>query len=190
MNINEIIYIGEKGDKMQPNIKEEPTQVQAAKMPCPAPFNVTIDAVTPFVNTSDFSPGHLANYQTALGYTGINKGYLHTFAWKPQSKCCQVTKAVLTVKLKANKGGKSATSSDAGNDTISVVHAGTGVAPYSEKVYNSWPFSAGQTVVKTWDLTGVALTNINTDKRLSFAVQDDTQVVSATLRLEGCCLKM
>ena len=170
----------------QDNIAAELTE----KIPCPAPFSITLDAKIPNVVSTDFSPAHLTNHQEALGYTGTNKIYLHTFVWKPNSKCCQVTKAVLTVKLKANQKGTSATSPDAGNDTISVIHAGAGVAPYSEKVYSSWPFPAGQTAVKTWNLTGAALLNINTGHLLSFAVQDDTMVESATLQLSGCCLKL
>jgi hypothetical protein len=174
---------------MDPRIQKETIDVMVKGTPCPAPFSITLDANIPFVENSDFNAVHLANYQTALGFTGKDKGYLHTFIWKPQAKCCQVTKAVLTVKLKANQSG-TANGANAGNDTISIIHAGASVAPYSEKVYSSWPFPAGQTAVKTWNLTGAALTIINTSKRLSFGVQDDTMVESATLQLSGCCLKL
>ena len=75
-----------------------------------------------------------------------------------------------------------------GADSISVMNAGSGVLPYSEKVYNAWPFAKGQPATKTWNLTGPALTKIETGGGLSLHVQDDTRVKSATLRLTGCCL--
>jgi len=158
--------------------------------PCPAPFNITLDASAPNVEKTDFTAAQLANYQDKLNYGQTDKWYLHTFIWKAPSKCCQVTKAILTVKMKANSGGQSVSSADAGNDSISVVKLGTAVPPYSEHVYTAWPFNAGKTSTKIWDLTGVALGNINILRRLSFAVQDDTSVLSATLQLSGCCLKL
>jgi len=155
---------------------------------CPAPINLTLTAATPNVFKGDFTAAQLGNYQASLNYSGTDKQYLHTFEWKRRHRCCQITKAVLTVRVKALLSGQSNSSSDAGNDGITLMHLGASVPPYSERVYSSWPFPAGQLATKTWNLTGTALANLNANSRLSFAVQDDTMVQSATLQLTGCCL--
>ncbi len=159
-------------------------------VPCPAPFSATIEATTPHIVAADFNAAQLANHQEALGYTVANKGYAHTFEWKPNAPCCQVTKATLVVKMKSIEGGTSATSSDAGNDIIAVLGSGgVAIAPYHEPVYGpKFPFPAGTLVTKTWDIQGAALSKLNTAHTLSFYVQDDTTVLSATLQLTGCCL--
>src|SRR5213079_1714432 len=92
--------------------------------------------------------------------------------------------------MKSNGPGQSQNSADAGNDGIAIMHAGVVVAPYNEAVYSgiSRPFGVGQVAIKTWNLTGAALSNLNASGYLSFAVQDDTSVQSATLQLWGCCL--
>jgi hypothetical protein len=97
---------------------------------------------------------------------------------------------VLTVKMKANQGGQAANSPDAGNDGIALMSGGSTVPPYSAGVYAGIPrpFNPGQLASVTWNLTGAALANINANNSLSFAVQDDTSVQSATLQLSGCCL--
>ncbi|HEX3555078.1 MAG TPA: hypothetical protein VIA62_17785 [Thermoanaerobaculia bacterium] len=155
---------------------------------CPAPFNVTLNANTPYVLPSDVPHG--VNYQTSLNYTGADKAYLHTFVWKHEQRCCQVTSAILTVHMKANLPGQS--NSDASNDDISIVHAGQVVQPYNERVYNGTgiphPFPAGQTATKTWTLNPTALGILNSTGMLTFYVEDDTSVTSATLQLSGCCL--
>ncbi|HEX9941917.1 MAG TPA: hypothetical protein VGG03_07875 [Thermoanaerobaculia bacterium] len=165
----------------------EPAAIALPAQPCPAPINMTLTATTPNVFNGDFAAAQLAN-QVGLNYSGSDKHFLHTFQWRPQHRCCQITKAVLTVRMKANQGGQSASSADAGNDGIAVIHLGAVVPPYNERVYSNWPFSAGQPASKTWNLTGAALANINANNRLSIYVQDDTMVQSATLQLNGCCL--
>src|SRR3954447_6997383 len=85
---------------------------------CPAPFSVTLNANTPYVLPSDLPRG--ANYQTGLNSTEADKAYFHTFVWKHEHRCCQITSAVLTVKMKALQPGQSNTSSDAGNDNITL----------------------------------------------------------------------
>ena len=153
---------------------------------CPAPFSVTLDAKTPYVLTSDI--GSITNYQTSLGYTKPDKAYLHTFVWKHERRCCQVTSATMTVVMKAIQSGQSTTSSDAGNDNISIIHAGVPIPPYNERVFSHWPFPAGQTATKTWTLNPAALGLLNTNGYLTLYVEDDTSVTSATLQLTGCCL--
>lgn len=155
---------------------------------CPRPVNVTLDATTPYVLNSDFAPAHLSGPRATLNETAPDKGFLHTFQWRKEQRCCEVTKAVLTVKMRALQSGYSQTSSDAGNDAIHLLHGGSAVLPFSERVYGSWPFSAGQTAVKGWNLTGAALGYLNTNGTVSFYVQDDTAVESATLQIQACCL--
>jgi hypothetical protein len=166
------------------------------EVPCPAPFGVKLNANTPHIVAADFSTAQLANHQEALKYGHTNKGYAHTFEWKPNKKCCQVTHAVLTVKMKSLSTGASATSPDAGNDAISIVGPGGAVIlPYSEKVYGptsipptTFPFTVGTPAAKIWTITGAALNKLNTAHTLSIYIQDDTSVLSATLQLSGCCL--
>jgi hypothetical protein len=155
---------------------------------CPAPFSVTLDARTPYVLTSDI--GSITNYQTSLNYTKPDKAYLHTFVWKHEHRCCQVTSATMTVVMKAILPGAAINSPDAGNDDISIIHAGVTVPPFSDRIYNgiTRPFPAGQTATKTWTLNPAALALLNTNGDLTAYVQDDTSVTSATLQLSGCCL--
>lgn len=169
-------------------------EAEAVALPvnaCPAPLNLTLNANTPNVFTGDFAAGQLSSYQTALNYPGADKHYLHTFQWKNEHRCCQITRAVLTVKMRANQDG-SVNGSNAGNDNIVVMHLGAAVLPYSERIYThppvNFPFPKGQTASKTWNLTGSALANINANSRASFDAEDDTGVISATLQLSGCCL--
>ncbi len=164
--------------------------ITVSPVPCPAPFNTTLDAATPQVVNSDFNAAQLANYQGALNYTGNNKAYAHTFIWKPNTCCCVITSATLTVKLKALEGGVSTTSSDCGNDLISIVGFGGIGLITSERVYSSVipPFPVNTIVTKTFTIQGSALNKLNTEHTLSFFVENDSSVLSATLQLSGCCL--
>ncbi|HEY0005903.1 MAG TPA: hypothetical protein VGB17_14065 [Pyrinomonadaceae bacterium] len=155
---------------------------------CPKPIALTLNATTPNVINTDFNAVQLAAPRAVLNDPLSDKSFLYSFRWISEQRCCEITKAVLTVKLKANQPGQSKTSSDAGNDGIAIMHAGSVVLPFSEPVYSSWPFSVGQTATKTWNLTGAALSNLNSTGTLSLYVQDDTSVVSATLQIYGCCL--
>jgi hypothetical protein len=155
--------------------------------PCPNPVNLTIPVGQP--NQADFSAAQWAAPRAWLNDNGKNKHFLGTFHWQPRYKCCEIISATLTVNMQANQSGQSASSSDAGNDGISVVNAGIAVSPYSGAVYTGpWPFSAGKQVTKTWNITGAALQKLESGGGLSFGVQDDTKVTSATLVLRGCCL--
>src|SRR5436853_283917 len=100
---------------------------------CPAPFSVTLNANAPYVLPSDIPHG--VNYQTGLNYTGADKAYLHTFVWKHEQRCCQITSAVLTVKMKALLPGQVG-GSDASNDDISIVQAAQAVQADEETVHN------------------------------------------------------
>ena len=167
-------------------------EIPIVKGDCPRPIALTLTATNPTsFDPADFAQGQLnAPHMTGLGDTSINKNFLYTFKWKRDERCCQITKAVLTVKLRANQAGQAATSADAGNDGIAIMHLGNVVPPYNESVYSNVPkpFPVGQPATKTWNLTGAALNNINAFNKLSFAVQDESRVDSATLQLWGCCL--
>ncbi len=152
---------------------------------CPNPVVVTLNVGNPV--QADFSAASWAA-RVGLNYAGANKQFLGTFAWTPPSKCCEIVRAILTVNMKANSAGSSATTSDAGNDTVSVQMTGGAAPPIGGAVYSTWPFAAGATVTKTFTITGTALTKLLNGNGLSIAVQDDTMVISATLSLSGCCL--
>ena len=157
---------------------------------CPNPIAVTLTARNPTsFDSADFTQGDInAPRMSGLGDPSHDKVFLYTFQWKRPNNCCQITRAVLTVVMKANLPGQSKTSSDAGNDRVAIVSQRNLVPPYNDAVYSHWPFNVGQPATYTRVLNAAALNNINQFSRLSFVVEDDTQVVSATLQLWGCCL--
>jgi hypothetical protein len=172
-------------------------QVPVAQSPCPKALALTIPANSSSnVFAGDFTPTQLAG-AVGLNYPGSDKPFVYTFQWRREQTCCQVTKAVLTVRMRSNQPGQSKTSYDAGNDSINIMHGGNSI--YGEAVYSGppplWPFPVNQLAVKQWTwtlnastLSNTILSNINNSNRLSFYVQDDTRVESATLQLSGCCL--
>jgi hypothetical protein len=158
------------------------------RSPCPRPIALNLSATAPNVVNADFNATQLGISRAWLNDPAINKGFLYTFQPIRDEKCCEITSAILTVKLRSNQAGQSKTSSDSGNDGIAIMFLGSTVPPFSEPVYGSWPFPVGQTATKTWNLTGAALAHLNATHRLSIWVQDDSAVLSATLQLSGCCL--
>lgn len=170
--------------------KAAPQEVPAIiKGTCPSPVAQTLTATTPNVHNADFTPAQLSAPRAWLNDPAPNKHFLYSFSWPKPQRCCQITKAILTVKLKANQPGTPG-AANAINDGISIMHLGNVVAPFSQAVYTPPPasFPAGHVSVKQWTLTGAALANLNANFPLSLAVQDDHQVTSATLQLWGCCL--
>ncbi|MDP4198158.1 MAG: hypothetical protein Q8922_01865 [Bacteroidota bacterium] len=173
-----------------------PTPVTAPSsefaMPKPHPLHLVFTAgpqnVLNNIYPGDFSAAALVAPRMGLNDPSQDKFFLCTFKWTPPGHCCKITRAILTVNLKANVPGVSLKDSMAGNDTIGIVRNGVSVPGYSETVYTHWPFAAGQPSIKTWTLDPAELAHMNTDHRLSFNVQDDTMVQSATLELWGCCL--
>jgi hypothetical protein len=177
--------------------KAAPPEAHDVKGGCPSPVvNLTIAAgTTPNVYKPDF-PQVLFNGQTAgLNDLIANRPFLHTFEWKKDDRCCRITQARLTVKMKSNDHGTPG-GPNAANDGIYIVHNQLVVAPFSEAVYIPPPppsFPIGHPSFKQWTLlpsgsSAPALANLNAYRRLSFYVQDDTRVESATLQLWGCCL--
>jgi len=112
--------------------------------------------------------------------------FAYTFHWTNSGKeCCRcIDGATLTVKLKAlQTGGVGSPSS--GNDYIVVVSS---LAPNNHVVESrsAWPngATAGQIETLTFQIPCKYLAN----GHLSFYVEDDTAVLSATLLLTRCCL--
>lgn len=158
--------------------------------PCPPPFQqltqTPIQVSTANLIQGDFAPAQLNAPRAGLNDPGKNKHFLGSFQWKSSERCCQVTWGRLTVQMKSNSSGTSHSTPDAGNDSINVMAGGLVV--YGQPVYPNSPFPAGTPASMSWVLNPAALAKINNGGGLSFDVQDDTMVTSATLELRGCCL--
>ncbi len=124
--------------------------------------------------------GPLANWNG----TQINQHFRHTFTFPPGELCCQCVESkrnVLTLKYKALQGGPAGSSSSA-NDGVAIYSNGS--ALLSQSLY-SGAATTGQLGTKIIPLKCSWLAN----NRLSFAVQDDTSVMSATLDVDLCCVR-
>jgi cell division septation protein DedD len=159
----------------------------APAMPCPNPTVQTIPMTVPTVFNGDFSAANLAAPRAGINDPAPNKVFLHTFRWDPPA-CCRIMAATLTVVTRANQAGASATSNDAGNDAIGLGLNGSSIPGMSAPLY-SGPVTINQQTTKTFVLNAAALAAMNANNRLSFAVQDDSRVVSANLRIERCCIR-
>jgi len=174
--------------KAEKNVERK---LEAVCIPCPDPFILEIDSKNEYYDPSEFGSTPLSNAHNQFNSKQKNKFFLHTYQWKPKDKCCQVLKAHIQVKMTALSSGQSLNSPNAGNDNINIVmNGGTSIVP-GERVYSdsTFPFSKGETVIKSYVLTGAQLNWLNTNHKLSFQVQDDTSVNWIKLRLEICCLK-
>lgn len=163
-----------------------PRPVRGPEMACPNPTYETLTASGSSLVNADFPAIALANMQP-VGGTAANRWTGYTFQWRPPA-CCAITRAILTVRLRAITGGTSNTSSDAGNDTLGLVSAGASLPGQSGYIRPNAPFAAGSEITRTFTLTGAQLATLNSGNRLSFLTQDDHAVLSATLRLERCCV--
>ena len=168
--------------KSQERIAGPKAEVPLTRGNCPKSLALTLTATTPNVVNADFNAAQLSAPRAWLNDPAVDKSFLYTFQLPRTQGCCEITGAVLTVKLKANQAG-----SLTGNDGIAIMHLGSVVAPFSQPIYTSPPPN-GLSVTKTWTLTGAALSNLNANHRLSIYVQDDTRVESATLQISGCCV--
>lgn len=162
---------------------------------CPAPMTQKLVAKpTDRVEAADMPK----QWQAGNGLNGnkTNAFYGHTFRWNTRGRCCQVTRAVLTVSFKALQEG-SPTGSNAYNDIVRVVKnglAGTnlpggGVSGDGFIWQSQFPsgFQVGETTSKTITITNPS---ILASGHLSFYVQDDTAITGATLAITGCCLNV
>lgn len=157
-------------------------------MPCPNPTTQMISMTTPAVVNADFTAAALAAPRAGINDPAPNKIFLHTFRWDPPA-CCQITAAYVTVVMRANQPGASQTSNDAGNDTIGLASAGVTIPGMGGPIYTG-AVALNQQTTKTFVVNAAGLAAMNANNRLSFAVQDDTRVLSADLRIERCCVNV
>lgn len=143
---------------------------------------------TPVVVNAAFSAAALAAPRAGINDPSIDEVFLHTFQWDPAA-CCEITAATLTVVMRANQAGSSQTSSDSGNDTISVSIAGATVPGLGGTIY-SGAVVLNQQTTRTIVMNAAALALMNQHGMAGFIVQDDTAVLSADLRIERCCVNV
>lgn len=158
---------------------------KATPLQCPTPRHVTLTASTPSANMADFPANCSAGYEQNLGGGTPNRCYIHTFDLPtPSEFCCQCVeskKNFLTIRYKALQGGP-VNSPSSWNDTVAIYPGGLSAT----KLYaQGSAVATGQTGTKTIRVTCAMLAH----NRLSFLVQDDTSVTSATLDVDLCCVK-
>ena len=165
---------------------------QEGRVACPFPFTKTLQGSGTFVNIQDMLPAWSGHPHQGIGGTAINtwSGYSFDFRKVLPGPCCQVTSAKLTVVFKALQGGACGSSTSA-NDGWGIVHAGgqgvtAGVAPPAGTIFPC-PVTTGQTVTKVVTVTNQQVLNSGF---LSIFAQDDTEIVSASLVITGCCVNM
>jgi hypothetical protein len=157
---------------------------------CPKPsrqqaINLTASAPSPATPTAaDFPTSSCsAGWESNFGGTTSDRCFKHTFTWKAPGPECRCLAGELTIRYKALQGGPAGSSSSA-NDTVAIFSGGTVVPGTSQALYSgSGAVTTGQTGTKTIRLSCDMLRN----NRLSFLVQDDTSVTSATLHIVYCC---
>lgn len=171
-------------------------------VPCPIPMPINLSASSGAApHGADFPAQCSAGYTSTLNWTKADTCFRYTFRWKPLTECCQCISATLTIKYTALQDCQSATSSGAGNDdsmsrqsatssgacndSVSLWSNGSAIPGTSQPLYTTFPFNTGQTGSKSIPIKCEWLKN----NRLSFIVQDDTAVTSATLNVVGCCVK-
>jgi hypothetical protein len=164
---------------------------------CPHPIKTLSLAATatPSLNAQDFSnPLPAGQGVRPLGGAGSNQVFRYTFNWKvPDKMCCEITKAVLVAHVRWNGPAGPST---AGNDTISIVHNNASVPGNGGYIwganlstqYNGAAPPNPLTKTITIPLNPAALAIANQGNHVSFSVQDDTTVESATLEISGCCV--
>ncbi|MCS6995870.1 MAG: hypothetical protein NZ533_02760 [Casimicrobiaceae bacterium] len=162
---------------------------RARSVPCPDPVALNLVGAAPS-NTSpfaaDFPPQPAAQWiEPKFGGNTADRHVRHSFQFQQfcaAQKCCQVTRGVLRVRVKALQGGSSNQSPDAGNDSISIWKNGTVV--HWQYLHSSFPVTPG--TVKTINIP--IRPSWLDGCRLSFQVQDDHSVEEARLILRGCCV--
>lgn len=151
-----------------------PSQQQPINLTASAP-----SAATP--NPADFPATCGTGWEPKFGGTAINKCFRHTFTWKAPRPECRCLSGELTIRYKALQGGP-ANSASSANDVMYIYSGGSAVAGTNQQLYTG-AVTTGQAGTKTIRLNCDMLRN----SRLSFLVQDDTSVTSATLRVVYCC---
>lgn len=164
---------------------EAPVPPGSKPVPCPDPMHINLSASSGAApHGADFPAQCSAGYSSMLNGNQSNTCFRYTFTLKPLTECCQCTSATLSIKYTALEDGQSATSG-AGNDSMSLWSNGSAIPGTSQPLYTTFPFKKGQKGRKSIPIKCEWLKN----NRLSFIVQDDTAVTSATLNVVGCCIK-
>jgi hypothetical protein len=155
-------------------------------VPCPHPVSLVLHAPPPSPPTRD--PGDFsgtlgtATNGSVWNQTQVNKGFGYSFQL-PKKECCIFTQGTLVVTVKALQGGPKGSPTSA-NDAVEVVHNGASVPGAAVQ-----PFINGCTTGQTTTVTINVPANILATGIVSLYVEDDTAVISAELRLQGCCIK-
>lgn len=183
-----------------PEARVAPVPPHSKPVPCPFPMHINLSASSGAApHVADFPAQCSAGYTSTLNWTKADTCFRYTFRWKPLTDCCQCTSATLTIKYKSLQDCQSATpdggnedstsrqsaTSGACNDSISLWSNGSAIPGTSHALYTTFPVTKGQTGSKSIPIKCEWLKN----NRLSFIVQDDTAVTSATLSVVGCCVK-
>lgn len=172
------------------NVNEAPVVVQdkavrpQAPIPCPFPTHIHQMAPLPTAATPylpDFPTSSCsAGFEPNFGGIQIDRCFRHTFTWKLPTECCQCLSGTLTLQYTALQGGGPGCCS--ANDTVTIFSNGSAVT--SQPLYTGVP-TPKKILTKIIPLKCEWLTN----HRISFLVQDDTSVISATLDIDYCCVK-
>lgn len=157
-----------------------------AAMPCPQPITLKLTHGGPGVHTAgqpdpaDFGslPGGTYNQ------TSINQWFRDSFHFKTSnSKCCQFKDGKLTVVYRALQAGPANSSTSANDD--GGVWSGSGLLTGAS---GGRIFSGAVTLGQMATIPYVVPAGLIASGKVSFAAEDDTAVVSATLEISGCCL--
>lgn len=166
-------------------------------VPCPHPFTRTLTASGNFVHVPDMPAGWNGHAHQGIGGAAVNtwSGYSFDLGKPPlPDKCCEITSAKLTVTFKALQAGQIGPSSaTSGNDLWNIVSGGNTVTAGVNPLPTPYIFGTagsvalGQQITKTVTVTNYAVLHSG---YLSIFVEDDTDIVSATLVLSGCCVNI
>jgi hypothetical protein len=166
-----------RAERMPPGMSQPEQSV-----PCPHPYSQTQNATNPANRDSTDFNGWNYSWASGLGDPSHNVVFGYTFKLNIPSDrlCCEITKAVLTLRLKCHGDIPE-------NDTWAIIHNGHGVVGAGGSI--GWPrFCDRQTKTVSYVASSAVLNMMNQGHRLSFSVQDDTTVLSATLTTSGCCV--
>jgi hypothetical protein len=155
-------------------------------VPCPQPISLKLTHGGQGVHTAgqpdpaDFGslPGGTYNQ------TSINQWFRDSFHFKTSnSKCCQFKDGKLTVVYRALQAGPPNSSTSANDD--GGVWSGSGLLTGAS---GGRIFPGAVILGQMATFNYVVPASLIASGKVSFAAEDDTAVVSATLEISGCCL--
>jgi hypothetical protein len=151
---------------------------------CPHPISTTIKGANPPApDPADFGSLYHAVQGSHWNQTVADKAFGTTFRLPPTpGSCCVWTSATVVLTIKALQGGAFNTPSS-GNDGVNIISHGVGVASVTP-----WPNGATTGETKSITIT-VPASVLASRNEFSLYVQDDTAVLDAVVRFQGCCVK-